>query len=97
MNSVTTPLRTWARGLAPLLGLLLATGWLTGGLHQHHDASGRHPCAVCSVNHSPAVQSISSAAPLATHLRGETLVATPSQAPRRIASATPSSRAPPAA
>ena len=97
MNPVTRPYRTWVRGLAPLLGLLLAVGWLTGGLHRHHDADVRHPCAVCSVNHSPAVQIANGSAPLTRPLRSERVAVKPSQAPRRIAAATPSSRAPPTA
>ncbi len=55
------------------------------------------PCAVCSANHSPAVQIASAAAPPAQPLHGKRLAAAPSQAPRRITSPTPSSRAPPTA
>lgn len=39
--------------LVSMLGLLLLVGLFAGAVHHHDDGPG-HPCAVCTVAHSPA-------------------------------------------
>ena len=92
-----TPFRSIVRVLAAVLGVFLLCGWLAGGLHQHHGAGAHHPCAVCTANHSPAVQSLSVAIPRAPTVHTERHAAAPQPAPKSVAGATASSRAPPEA
>ena len=77
-----------------MVGLLLLVALFVGGAHHHVDGN-RHPCAVCTVVHAPAVASVVSAASTAPEGPQRVVPADRQRAPRPIRLATASSRAPP--
>lgn len=96
MNPPTASAHGLHRRLRPVVGLLLLALLVVGGLHHHADG-GHHPCAVCTVVHTPAVTS--TVTPAATPPEGSrrSVQALTQCAPGSARHAPASSRAPPLA
>jgi len=89
--------RRTARWIGPVFVILMLGVVLLGALHHHDGLGDRHPCALCSAAHSPAVTG-GSAPALGATVSSSRPIATPYLEPRTLLRVHGvASRAPPSA
>ncbi len=97
MRTPLASFRRLATALAPALALLALAAGLVSGLHHHALDHGHDQCAVCSHGATPAVATVSAAAPGAPALQAGSASVPTARAPRPHALTPSLSRAPPLA
>lgn len=96
MSSGVTPFRRFARSLFPALGLVLVIGLFAFVSHDHpRESPDHHHCAICSVNHTLAVETEPVVGLSVPPSRSDYLATPPVDTPRSTVASTPQGRAPP--
>lgn len=86
-----------AHRFGPIVAILMIGAVVLGGLHHHGTPDDHHPCALCTVAHSPAVASGGISAPSVAPAIARPFVLPPLAARARVAASAVSPRAPPLA